>query len=126
MNPHPSLLEVRRVAFLLPVWQLLLGIIVSFIFFLGLGINAGIASFFGASIGVAGSLVFAFVIFGLGNQSPKNMTRQMFRAEAYKIMIVAGMFYLAFAKLGLSFLPVIVGFMATLIVFFVALLTVFR
>ncbi len=126
MTQQPSISEVRKVVFLLPVWQLLLGVVVGFLFFLFAGVNAGIAGFYGASINFAGSLVFAFVIFGVGNQSPQNMTKQMFRAEAYKIMVVASMFYLAFAKLGLPFLPVIVGFMATLIVFFVALLTVFR
>ena len=126
MTPQPSISEVRRVVFLLPVWQLLLGIVVGFVFFLFAGINAGIAGFFGASISFAGSLVFAFVVFGLGNQSHENIMRQMFRAEAFKMLTISLMFYFAFAKLGLPLLPVIVGFMVTLIVFFVALLTVFR
>jgi len=123
---QPSIYDVRKVVFLLPIWQMLIGLVVGSAFYFFAGQLAGIAGFFGASISCVGTLVFAFVIFGIGNQSPKSMTRQMFRAEAYKIMTVAGMFYLAFAKLGLPFLPVIVGFMATLIVFFVALLTVFR
>ncbi len=126
MTPQPSLSEVRKVVFLLPVWQLLLGVVVGLVFFFIAGTHAGIASFFGASISFAGSLVFAFVVFGLGNQSSENMMRKMFRAEAFKILTIAIMFYVAFAKLGLPFLPVIVGFMVTLIVFFVALLTVFR
>ena len=88
--------------------------------------TAAIAGFFGASISFAGSLVFAFMVFGLGDNSPKNMMKKMFRAEAIKILTISFMFYFAFAILALPFLPVIVGFMATLIIFFVALLTVFR
>ncbi len=126
MAPQPSISEVRKVVFLLPVWQLLLGAVVGFVFFLFAGLNAGIAGFFGASISFAGSLVFAFIVFGLGNQSGENIMRQMFRAEAFKMLTIAAMFYFAFAVLALPFLPVIVGFMVTLIVFFVALLTVFR
>lgn len=126
MAPQPSISEVRKVVFLLPVWQLLLGVVVGFVFYFIAGINAGIAGFFGASIGFAGSLVFAFVVFGLGNQSSENIMRQMFRAEAFKMLTIALMFYFSFAVLALPFMPVIVGFMATLIIFFVALLKVFR
>ena len=126
MITQPSISEVRKVLFLLPLWQVLIGVITGAIFYFVTGYNAGIAALFGASISGAGSLVFAFVIFGFGNTSTENKIKQMFRAEAVKIMTIALMFYIAFAKLGLPFLPVIVGFMATLIVFFVALLTLFR
>jgi ATP synthase protein I len=126
MTPQPSISEVRKVVFLLPVWQLLLGIVVGILFYFLAGVNAGIAGFFGASISFAGSLVFAFVVFGMGEQSSKTMMKQMFRAEALKMLTIGLMFYCAFAVLALPFLPVIVGFMATLIIFFVALLTVFR
>ena len=126
MAQQPSLSEVRKIVFLLPVWQMVIGVFVGIVFYFMAGSIAGIAGFFGASISCAGSLVFAFVIFGLGNQTNERITKQMFRAEAFKILTIAVMFYVAFAKLGLPFLPVIVGFMATLIIFFVALLTVFR
>jgi|GEM_PF-1786624 len=126
MASGPSVSEVKKVVFLLPVWQLILGVIVGIVFYMLAGTNAGIAGFFGASISFAGSLVFAFVVFGLGNQSSENMVKQMFRAEALKLLTVSLMFYFAFAVLALPFMPVIVGFMATLIIFFVALLTVFR
>ena len=126
MAPQPSISEVRKVVFLLPVWQLLLGVVVGIVFFFIAGTHAGIAGFFGASIGFAGSLVFAFVVFGLGSQSSEKMLKQMFRAEAMKMLTIGLMFYFAFAVLALPFMPVIVGFMATLIIFFVALLTVFR
>lgn len=126
MAQQPSLSDVRKVVFLLPVWQLLIGVIIALVFFLLKGSTAAIAAFFGASISFAGSLVFAFVVFGLGDQSPQNIMRKMFRAEALKILTIGLMFYFAFAILALPFMPVIVGFMATLIIFFVALLTVFR
>ena len=126
MTPQPSIAEVRKVVFLLPVWQLLLGVIISVVFFLFTGTIAAIAAFFGASIGFAGSLVFAFVMFGTGEIPTNNIMRRMFRAEAFKILTIGLMFYFALAVLALPFLPIIVGFMVTLIVFFVALLTIFR
>jgi len=126
MSQQPSISEVKKVVFLLPVWQLILGVVVGFGFFLIAGINAAIAGFFGATISFAGSLVFAFVVFGLGEQSSESMMKKMFRAEALKMLTIGLMFYCAFAVLALPFMPVIVGFMATLIIFFVALLTVFR
>jgi len=126
MAQQPSLSDVRKVVFLLPVWQLLIGVIIAIVFFLLKDSTAAIAGFFGASISFAGSFVFALMVFGLGDQSPQNMMRKMFRAEAFKILTISFMFYFAFAILALPFMPVIVGFMATLIIFFVALLTVFR
>ena len=126
MEQQPSLSEVRKSVFLIPVWQLLVGVVIAIIFYLLNGSTVAIASFFGASISFAGSLVFAFVVFGLGDQSLERMKRTMFRAEALKILTISFMFYFAFAVLVLPFMPVIVGFMATLIIYFVALLTVFR
>ena len=126
MALQPSFSEVRKVVFLLPVWQLLLGVVIGLIFFMLAGTTAAIAAFYGASVSFAGSLVFAFVVFGFGDQSAENLMRKMFRAEAFKILTIGVMFYFAFAVLALPFMPVIVGFMATLIIFFVALLTVFR
>jgi len=126
MTSQPTLTDIRKTVYMLPVWQLLMGVFIGMFFYLLVGKLAGIAGFFGATISFAGSIVFAFVVFGFGKQTNENMMRKMFRSEAFKILTVAIMFYFAFAKLGLPFLPVIVGFMATLIIFFVALLTVFR
>lgn len=126
MASQPTFSEVRKIVFYLPLWQLLIGVILGLAFAFMVSTLAGISAFFGASISCAGSLVFAFVVFGLGEVSSQNMMKQMFRAEAFKILTIGIMFYCAFALLGLSFLPVIVGFMATLMVFFVALLTKFR
>jgi F0F1-type ATP synthase assembly protein I len=126
MASQPTYSEVRKIVFLLPLWQLVIGLVIGLVFFLLVSVSAGIAAFFGASISCAGSLVFAFVVFGLGKVTNQNIMKQMFRAEAFKILTIGIMFYWAFAVLGLNFLPVLVGFMATLIVFFVALLTVFK
>ena len=126
MEQQTSFSDVKKTVFLIAVWQLLIGIVIALVFQLLNGSTEAIAGFFGASISFAGSIVFAFVVFGLGDQSPQNIMRKMFRAEAFKILTIGLMFYFAFAILALPFMPVIVGFMATLIVFFVALLTVFR
>ena len=126
MTPQISYSEVRKAIFLLPVWQLVAGLILALIFGLFSGSYYALSAFFGASIGFAGTLVFAFIMFGFGEQSSQNLLRKMFRAEAIKILTVGLMFYLATAKLALPFLPVIVGFMVTLIVFIVALLIKFK
>jgi F0F1-type ATP synthase assembly protein I len=126
MTSQKSFLEIRKVIFTLPVWQLLIGLVVGVIFWFLSGPKAAIAAFYGGSIGFAGSLVFAFVMFGFGSPQSKDVMRNMFRAEAFKILTVGMMFYFAFAVLALPFMPVIVGFMVTLIVFFVALITVFK
>ncbi len=126
MASHPSFSEVKKVVFLLPLWQLVLGVVVALVFLLFSGKISAFAAFYGASVGFVGSLVFAFFLFGFGDQDPKNITRKMFRAEGLKILAVAAMFYFASAVLVLPIMPVIIGFMATYIMFFVALLTVFR
>lgn len=126
MTPQPSVSEVRKVIFLLPVWQLLTGVAIAFIFFLLNGTTAAMASFFGACISSTGSLVFAIIVFGLRNVPAENIMRNMFRAEAFKILTVVLMFYVSISVLALPFLPVMIGFIATLIVFIVALVLVFR
>jgi len=126
MAPQTSFLEVRKAIFILPVWQLIIGVVVGIVFWFVSGTQSAIAAFYGGSIGFAGSLVFAFVMFGFGRTDSKDVMRKMFRAEAFKILTVGLMFYFAFAKLGLPFMPVIVGFMVTLIIFFVALITIFK
>ncbi len=111
---------------MLPVWQLLLGVLVAVGFVLFSGKVAAMAAFYGACIGFVGSLVFAFFVFGFGGQEPDKLTRKMFRAEALKTLSIVIMFFFASAVWALPIVPVIIGFMATYIMFFVALLTVFR
>lgn len=126
MTPQISYSEVRKVIFTMLMWQLGLGVLMALPFWMISGSMAAFAAFFGASIGFAGTLVFAFMMFGFGRRTHHDLMRKMFRAEALKIMTVSLMFYLAVAKMNLPFLPVIVGFMATLVVFIVALLTKFK
>ena len=68
MTSQKSFIEIRKVIFTLPVWQLLIGFVVGVIFWFFSGPKAAIAGFYGGSIGFAGSLVFAFVMFGFGPQ----------------------------------------------------------
>jgi len=126
MTSNLSYSEVRKAVFLLPLQQLACGVIVALIFLVFAGSLPAFAAFYGASVGFVGSLVFALIVFVLGAGAPDQMKRFMFRAESFKILTISLMFYFAFAVLALPFMPVITGFVATLLIYFVALLTKFR
>lgn len=126
MTTNLSYSEVRRAIFLLPLWQLVAGLFISLIFLVISGKLDAASAFYGASIGFAGTFVFAFVMFGFGEQSTQGLLRKMFRAEAFKILTIGLMFYIATAKLALPFLPVMLGFIATLIIFVVVLFIKFK
>ena len=126
MTPQASYSEIRKAVFSVPLWQLIAGFVGGVVFWALVGPKAGVSAFYGGSIGFAGSLVFAFVVFGFGEQNNQQLMRKIFRAEAFKLLTVGLMFYVALKILVLPFLPVLVGFMVTLIIFFVALLIKFK
>ena len=126
MSDNLSFTQVKKKVFLIPIWQLLVGLIVFAILFVVSDFTSAIAGLYGSLVGVVGSLVFAGMVFGFGSRSGQLTTGRIFKAEAIKFLVVAILFYLAFAELALPFLSVIVGFFATLIVFILALLMLFR
>ena len=126
MSDNLSFTQVKKKVFLIPIWQLLVGLVVFAILFIVSGVTSAISGLYGSLVGVVGSLVFAGMVFGFGSRSGQLTTGRIFKAEAIKFLVVAILFYLAFAELALPFLSVIVGFFATLIVFILALLMLFR
>ena len=83
------------------------------------------AVFIGAMIAVVSNLYMAVRIFGGGAVRPANQVLQRFySAEAVKFAITAGLFALAIGAFRVAFLPLIVGYSLTLMVYWLALLPV--
>jgi len=83
------------------------------------------AALTGAAIGVVTNLYMAVRIFGDGAVRPAQQTLQRFySAEAVKIAMTVGLFALAIGVFGVAFLPLIVGYGLTLMVYWLALLPV--
>ena len=83
------------------------------------------AALIGAAIGVVTNLYMAVRIFGGSSVRPAEQVLQRFySAEAVKIALTIGLFALAIGALGAAFLPLIVGYSLTLVVYWLALLPV--
>jgi len=79
----------------------------------------------GAAIGVVTNLYMAVRIFGNGAVRPAEQALQRFySAEAVKIVLTVGLFALAIGAFKVAFLPLIVGYSLTLMVYWLALLPV--
>ena len=83
------------------------------------------AALAGAAIGVVTNLYMAVRIFGNGAVRPAEQALQrFFSAEAVKIAMTVGLFALAIGAFKVAFLPLIVGYSLTLMVYWLALLPV--
>ena len=83
------------------------------------------AALTGAAIGVVSNLYMAVRIFGSGAVRPAEQALQRFySAEAVKIAMTVGLFALAIGVFRVAFLPLIVGYSLTLMVYWLALLPV--
>jgi ATP synthase protein I len=83
------------------------------------------AALAGAAIGVVTNLYMAVRIFGNGAVRPAEQALQRFySAEAVKIVLTVGLFALAIGAFKVAFLPLIVGYSLTLMVYWLALLPV--
>jgi len=83
------------------------------------------AALTGAAIGVVTNLYMAVRIFGDGAVRPAQQTlHRFYSAEAVKIAMTVGLFALAIGVFRVAFLPLIVGYSLTLMVYWLALLPV--
>ena len=83
------------------------------------------AALAGAAIGVVTNLYMAVRIFGNGAVRPaEQMLQRFYSAEAVKIVLTVGLFALAIGAFKVAFLPLIVGYSLTLMVYWLALLPV--
>jgi len=79
----------------------------------------------GATIAVVSNLYMAVRIFGGSAVRPaEQVLRRFYSAEAMKIAITVGLFALAVGVFRVAFLPLIVGYSLTLMVYWLALLPV--
>lgn len=126
MTGELSFTEVKKTIFKIPVHQLLVGVAVAAVFFFVSEGREAFAAFFGAVISTVSSLVFALVVFLSPSREVREVKSRMVKGELYKITIVAVMFYVAAVVLKLPLLPLLAGFMATFLTFWVVLLTGFK
>ena len=83
------------------------------------------AALTGAAIGVVTNLYMALRVFGGGVVRPAHQALQRFySAEAVKVAMTVGLFALAIGVFRVAFLPLIVGYSLTLMVYWLALLPV--
>ena len=87
------------------------------------GSRAALSALMGGGIGTLASLYMVVSTFRLGkNTEPTKILGRLYRGEFYKLVITAGLFGLVLVSMEVSFGPMIGGFAATLLVYWVALL----
>lgn len=126
MTAELSYNEVKKIVFRIPLQQMLLGVVIAAIFFFTQGQLAGMAALAGAFISTLGSLVFALMVFLSPVRDERQIKSRMMTGEILKILTVVVLFYIAIVVLKLAIMPLMLGFIATFIAFWVALLTAFK
>jgi ATP synthase protein I len=94
------------------------------------GANVAVSAFLGGAIGFLGSLAYAWKIAGAQNRGtgmdPKALMRAHFVGEAQKLALTVILFVAVLVLYkGVATLPLLLTFIATLAVYWVALLMVF-
>ena len=115
-------LRARRFALGIVLAQLGVALAVAAASFLLGGARAGTSALVGGAIGALASLYMAVSMFRLGPEAePAKVLSGVYRGEFFKLAITAGAFALAFRFLEVSFGPMIGGFAATLVVYWIVL-----
>ncbi len=88
------------------------------------GLKDAGAAFTGGAIAAVLSLYFAIRIFGVrrGVEPPQSVVQKFFRAEALKLLMAAGLFSLAAIVFAEAWLPLLITFAASQLVYGIALL----
>ncbi len=126
MTAELSYKEVKKIVFKIPMQQLLIGVALATAFFFIQGHSAAYAAFAGSVISTLGSLVFACVLFLSPVRDERQIKTRMMIGEILKIFTVAVLFYFAIVVFKLALMPLLLGFIATFVTFWVALLTAFK
>ncbi len=125
MTKEITLQEVKKTVVKIPVYQVLIGILIAAVFYFTLGNLAAFSAGTGALISALGSLVFALIVawpFG----DTQSLVGRMFKGEIMKFVVIGLLFYLAVTNYSFQLMPLLIGFIATLLAFWVALLTSFK
>jgi len=90
------------------------------------GGNAGLSAFLGGAIGFLSSLAYARQIVASQTSDPKGVLRAHLAGEVLKLGLTVILFVAVFILYqGVAALPLLLTFIATLVVYWVALLIVF-
>ena len=125
MTKEITLQEVKKTVVKIPVYQVLIGALIATLFYFLQGTDSAISAAAGAIISALGSLVFTLlVVMPMGDT--KTLVGRMFKGEILKFVVIGLLFYLALTLYSFVLMPLLIGFMATLLAFWVALLTSFK
>ncbi len=125
MTEHMTFAEVKKTVVKIPVYQVIIGLMIATIFYFVQGQPAAISASTGALISALGSLAFAVIVtwpFG----DTQALVGRMFKGEIMKFLVIGILFYLAVTNYTFQLMPLLIGFIATLLAFWVALLTSFK
>lgn len=113
---------VRRIVRL----QVAVSAAIALLFLAVSGVNAAVSAFLGGAIGFLGSLAYARRIAGPPTSDPKVLLRAHFVGEVQKLALTVILFVAVLILYkGVATLPLLLTFIATLVVYWVALLIVF-
>ena len=117
-----SFLNARRVALGIGFGQMGLALLAGLVCLLLEGSKAGMSALTGGAIGAVASFCMVVNTFRYGpTAEPVKVLRGFYRGEFFKLVLTAALFALAFRFLEVSFGPMIGGFAATFVVYWVAL-----
>ncbi len=125
MTEHMTFAEVKKTVVKIPIYQVIIGLLIATIFYFFQGQSAAISASSGALISALGSLAFAVIVtwpFG----DTQSLVGRMFKGEIMKFIVIGILFYVAITNYTFQLMPLLIGFIATLLAFWVALLTSFK
>jgi ATP synthase protein I len=112
---------VRRIILI----QLAVTVAMAFLMLMYLNVVAAASAFAGGAVGFLTSFVYAKKMFTPQGSEPKTIIMAHYRAEAYKLVFTILLFSLVFTQFKeVHVLPLFVAYIATLIVYWVALIFV--
>ena len=125
MTTEFSWQEVKKTVFKIPLYQLLIGVLTAVFFWLFQGQAAAVSALAGALISTLGSLMFAFIV-AWPFSPDQAMVGKMVKGEILKFMVIGALFYVAITQFSFQLMALLIGFIVTLLAFWVALLTSFK
>ncbi|MGJ8662231.1 MAG: ATP synthase subunit I [Marinicella sp.] len=116
---------MKKTVVKIPIYQVLIGVLIAAIFFYIQGMQAAYSAGTGALISAMGSLAFTLIVtWPFGNT--ESLVGRMFKGEIMKFVVIGVLFYVAITNFSFQLMPLLIGFIATLLAFWVALLTSFK
>lgn len=112
----------KSTAYRIALAQLAATVLVSALLLALQGRATGIAAAVGGCVGVVNNLFFAWRVFAGGVLPAQTVLRRFYLAEVVKIFLTAALFLAALMVLKLPFLPLLIGYGATLAAHWLSLL----